>query len=156
MVRNKRIVITAVVIFSLFLLTSCYGSARPANKTNFMPYGTYTGEAGTLTFQVDSHDGWSDDRGYVGIQLAPDYIYLLGGQENNIMYYTFQLDNRDNDSDLSHWHICGYSKEENWEDRQEIFLFDFVWNRAGWNMGEDEVIIQGADGNLIFRFNKDN
>jgi len=74
------------------------------HKTNIQPYGTYVCEAGTLKFWEEGYVAPSGDCGYVNVSLAPEYIYLLGGRENN-KQYDFILDKRDGDSDRRYWYI---------------------------------------------------
>ena len=156
MVSNRLIAIIAVAAAMLFLLASCKrGGASGVQKNNVMPLGIYAGEAGTLTFDTDSHVAPSSDHGYVLIELASEYIYMLNGEENN-KEYEFQLDEWDNDSDKWRWHIYSFSESAEIEDIREIYLVNFVWNRADWNTGEDKVIIQDEDGDLVFKFSESN
>ena len=146
MIRNRHIVVTVMAAVLLLFLASCddrgiilHHDGNPSGKTNLMPLGSYTGEAGTLTFDIDSPVSPSGDSGLVFIQLAPDYIYLLGGRENNTTY-EFLLDKGDNGSDLWRFQIYSYWDSEYSGNGQKVF--NFVWNRAGWDTGEDEVIIK--------------
>ena len=151
-VKNIGIVITTVILFSL---TSCIMDGPPKSvRSNVLPIGKYVCEVGALDFWFDGSVGLSSDSGTVNIELTPDYIYLLDGRENNTWYY-FRLDEWDNDSNIWYWHIYAKSESEDSGDTPstEVPFINFIWDREGWNTGEDMITIQVSEGELVFRFN---
>lgn len=152
----KKTVILALAAVLLITLAACSGGTarndgNPPGKTNMMPHGVYTGSAGTLTFNADDPVAPGADGGTVLISLSPDYLRLPDGQQNDTLY-EFRIDRSNNLSDRQHWYVFSYAEAENGGDMTEIFLFEFIWNREGWDTGEDEVIIQSADENFVFEF----
>jgi len=136
----------------IFLLSSCVMDGPPkVHKTNEQPYGKYVCEAGTLIFMEEGYVAPSGDCGYVDADLTPEYIYLLDGRENG-KRYNFMREKRDGDYDRRYWYVFDFSECEDGVDEQEIAFLDFIWDRVGWNTGEDTVTIQGADGGLVFKF----
>ena len=130
----------AAVLF--FLFSSRTRDGAPKTRSNVLPDGEYACEAGTLTFWHDSFTAPSSERGYADVELEPEYIYLLNGRENNTRY-GFRLDERHGDYDT--WYIYA---------DPEIPFLNFTWEKRGWDTRRDTVIIQGADGSLVFRFNE--
>ena len=139
----------------LFVLSSCMMDGPPkVHKTNGQPYGKYVCEAGTLTFMEEGNVAPSGEAGYVNAELASEYIYLLDGRENGIQY-DFMWEHRDGDSERRYWYIYDFSESAGYGDEREIAFLDFIWDREGWQTGEDTVTIQGAEGGLIFKFTDD-
>jgi len=152
---TRKVVIAMAVIFPL-LLSSCMMDGPPkVLKTNGQPYGKYVCEAGTLSFMEESSVAPSGEAGYVDAEFTPEYIYLLDGREN-YQSYNFMWGKQDDDSERRYWYIYDQSEYEDGGDEQKIAFLDFIWDREGWNTGADTVTIQGADGDLVFKFMADN
>jgi len=150
-----RWVSIAILAVLLLLLSSCMMDGPPkVHKTNVQPYGKYVCEAGALTFMEEGSVAPSGECGYVDVTFAPEYIYLLGGRENN-KCYDFRLDEQHGDSDRKNWYIYDFSKTEDGWDAQEAAFLNFVWDRNGWNTGEDTVTLQCMDDELIFKWYED-
>ena len=143
-----RLVSIAMAAVLLFLLSSRMRDGAPNTRSNVLPDGEYACEAGSLTFWHDSPVAPSGDTGYVDVELAPEYIYLLNGQENNTRY-GFRVHERHGDHDT--WYMCADSEQDDGGDKREVPFLNFTWDKRGWNARKDTVIIQGADGDLVFR-----
>ena len=101
--RPARAVILAAMLLSF--VSSCMREGPPKiNKTNLMPRGAYSCEAGTLIFETDNPDAPSGDRGYAEVKFAEAYLHLLGGRDNDKVY-GFVLDEWDDGSNVWQWHI---------------------------------------------------
>ena len=149
--RWACIVITAILLVSL---TSCFLDGPPKEqKTNLMPFGMYVGEAGTLTFSGDGSVSPSSDHGKVKIEFAPEYRYLLDGHKNG---ETYDIKLNEGYGNPSKWFWFIYVESESWVSGVSQLVDDpflgFIWNREGWDTGEDTIMIPSVNGDLIFRW----
>ena len=140
--NRARLASIAAAAVLLFLFSSRTRDGAPKTRSNVLPDGEYACEAGTLTFWHDSVTAPSSDSGFVDVELAPEYIHLLNGRENNTRY-GFRLDERHGGYDT--WYIFAGS---------EVPFLNFTWDKIGWGTRKDTIIIQGADGGLVFRLNE--
>lgn len=146
----KRFIVLVTALLLVFALAGCetwFPREGPADKNNTMPHGRYTGPAGTMVFYPNDHRMIDT----MLIELEPDYEYLLGGHDNNSTYYFGKYD-RDINADIQYWYTYTYSAGETAEEIETIIYFDFVWNRAGWEINEDEIIFRDGDTDYVFKF----
>ena len=141
--NNTRWIGIAMAAVLLFSLAFCILDEPPKTRSNILPEGEYTSEAGTLTFIRDSPVSPSGEAGYVQFELAPEYMYLLDGYENNRLYF-FRLNERYAGSDT--WYIYVETEDKDSGEKQEIPFLNFTCDKDKYT-----VTVQSADGGLIFR-----